>query len=1507
MCDALDAPDRLLAELRAAGSITGGRLTQRMALKGLCAPHVDKALRALARAGRIRSADGAPPLARGMTLSALADVPLTVVEPPTRVIAGRYEIRRVIGLGATATVYEALDRELGRAVALKELDLGRLSAEDCIPRFEREYRTLARLSHPNILQVHDAGRDGDRYFFVTELCAGSLADRVRSGGPLPVRDLVRVFLESLAGIRAAWEAGVLHRDLKPENLLADAAGRVRIADFGFVGFKSDLTAPSENDPKPLTEPGAVVGTVEFLPPELIQGQKADFRSDEYSLAASVYFLATGHLLYDRETGPGNRCEWIYAQENEAAVPLRTRRPEIPAELEAIILRCLAKSPGARYQTPRALEKDLRRFLATLPADASVAGTDLNDEALPSKPSGEMTEQVARVVVETQASIVGLQSEFREKHGADWSDNVAKLRPIWSLAKVRNVLGLFADLQRVVPAEQFAPSLFVTLDAVDAGRFPSSAVPTDPMEYLWTAVHQVEEAKADGLVPDTGRLEALERFLHDIVGHASIPKAGEGVRIPPVELPEAGESPERDPLIGQVINEKFKIIGLLGRGASGSVYLVEHLHLGGLFAVKLLNVTAATAFGEDREADERFQREGRIAAKLEHPNIVPIHDADFWVVETPFGRRRFRFLVMSYVEGTTLREYMDGHLGAGTLPPVSDVVAFGSQAFRGLSAAHGKGVVHRDIKPENLMVTRDGVLKIMDFGLARSAAKVDSITQSGKFSGTVRYAAPEQLDGKAEPRTDLYSTGVVLYELLSGKPAFAAPDGAEQPQLVVIAQIASGKTAPLHERRPDVPDALDRFVARLMAPDLNARFASAAEAVDELEKIAVALSATAPTTPPRRSRRPLPALAAVAAVLLAIGVTVALWHPKDAATKQPDGKQGDASDGKPNEPRKEPEKQPERGPEKTARRPATIGARWQQGALRVEGDAETRIEGPKAQITLRDGRRLELRYEEATPAFVVEAIDDGGDGKIALSDGASSYEMRRGDAVAFTARKTAGFDARVTAGEPKPMAGALPADAVSLTLAIEPWPTKEQPVEPTQKIPVAQILRTYRPTTNERALLEEMAAVLTRDIVALRSRSYDGATQKLEDLEGDPRQTEYTRRYHAAAKQLVLLSVRTVSARSRQLMEASGPVTVLLSNGQKLTGRVASHDDSSVTVTDAAEKSTRVALSDLASDDILDACRESSLAIAFLILSARPAEAPGRILAGAEALDERLPWIFFAARLADADAARMVAAGDYKGAKESLDELTTKREKVIDLFAFISVDFDRFQRESEALRLLQEDRWASVLADFDGTRAAPVAAKRLHESSSKNFSREELAADLMNWGLQPDVSDAERPKFYKSTTIDGVEVQMLRDWKGLRSLVANDAVKTAPQGIALTFRITFGTEHPSPHFRVSLESAKGATQLRLDAKEARLHLMKADGKAEDEIVARGPVPAAEKDAWRSLVILPVPEVKRTFVYVDGTLVLNVPLEDAAIPRKFALSVVGAEALLATLKVAPPAEK
>ncbi len=1502
MCDALDAPDRIIAELRVAGPLTGSGLTERMASQGLCAPHIDKALRALARAGRIRSADGARTLAPGASMSALAEVPLTIAEQPRRVVAGRYEIRRVIGLGSTATVYEALDRELGRAVALKELDLGRLSGEEVIPRFEREYRALARINHPHIVQIHDAGREGDRYFFVTELCARSFADRVRSDGPLPVRDLVQVFIEVLAGIRAAWEAGILHRDLKPENLLADAAGRVRIADFGFVGFHSDLAAPSTNEPKPLTKPGAVVGTVEFLSPELIKGQKADFRSDEYSLAASVYFLATGHLLYDRETGPSNRCEWLYAQENEDPVPIRTRRPDFPVALEAIILRCLSKSPGARYQTPRALEKDLKRFLATLPADASVAGLDLNAEALPSKPRGEMTEQVARVVIETQASIVGLQSDFREKHGADWSDNVGKLRPIWSLAKEHKALGLFADLQRVVPMEQFAPALFVTLDAIEAGRVPSTPVPTDPMEYLWLAVHQVEEAKADGLVPDTGRLETLEKFLRDIVGHASIPKAGEAVRIPPVELPEAGEPPERDPLIGQVINEKFRITGLLGRGATGSVYLVEHLHLGGLFAVKLLNVTATTAFGEDREADERFQREGRIAAKLEHPNIVPIHDADFWVVETPFGRRRFRFLVMSYVEGTTLREYIDGHLASGTLPPVGDVVAFGSQAFRGLSAAHAKGVVHRDIKPENLMVTRDGVLKIMDFGLARSAAKVDSITQSGKFSGTVRYAAPEQLDGKAEPRTDLYSMGVVLYELISGKPAFAAPDGVEQPQLVVIAQIASGKVAPLHERRPDAPEVLERFVTKLMSPDLNERFASAAEAVDELEKIAAVLASTAPAG---RTRRPLFASAAVVVLVVAVVAALLLRHPKDTEPKRPDTKLAQGSDGKPKGPDRE-LKEPERGPEKTAKHAAAIAARWQAGLLHVEGDVEIQIEGPKARITLRDSRRLELRYEAAAPAFVVEVTDDGG-GTIALSDGASSYEMHRGDAIAFTARETARFDVRVAAGAPKPMAGAVPADAVSLTLAIDPWPAMKQPVDPAQKIPVAQILRTYQPTADERALLEDMAGVLTRDLTALRSRSYGAAAQKLSDLQNDPRQTDYTRRYYAAAKQLVQFGARTVSARSRQLMEASGPVTVRLSNGQKLTGRVASIDDNSVTVVDAAEKSMRVALADLACDDILDACTESSLGIAFLTLSARPADAPGRLLAGAEAFDELLPWIFFAARLADADAARMVEAGEYTGAKVSLDELATKREKVIDLFAFLSGDFDRFQRESEALRLLQEDRWASVLADFDGTRAAPVAAKRLLESSSKNFSREELAADLMNWALQPDVSDAERPKFYKSTTIDGVEVQMLRDWKGLRSLVARDAVKTAPQGIALTFRITFGTEDPSPHFRVSLESAKGAAQLRLDAKEARLHLMKADGKAEDQIIARGPVPAAAKDAWRLLVVLPVPEVKRTFVYVDGALVLNVSLEDAAIPRKFAISVVGAEALLATLKVMPPAEK
>ncbi|MBC8645772.1 MAG: serine/threonine protein kinase, partial [Thermoanaerobaculia bacterium] len=210
---------------------------------------------------------------------------------------------------------------------------------------------------------------------------------------------------------------------------------------------------------------------------------------------------------------------------------------------------------------------------------------------------------------------------------------------------------------------------------------------------------------------------------------------------------------------------YEIISALGSGGMGEVYRARHTRLGRLVAIKVL----PKEFSLDEERLGRFEQEARAASALNHPNIVVVHD----IGESAAGP----YIAMELVEGSTLREL----LASGPLP-VKRVLTIAAQAADGLAKAHGAGIVHRDLKPENLMISRDGFVKILDFGLAKLAApNLEGSSQmltapggtprtsAGMVLGTVGYMSPEQASGKpVDHRSDQFSFGSILYEMLSGK-------------------------------------------------------------------------------------------------------------------------------------------------------------------------------------------------------------------------------------------------------------------------------------------------------------------------------------------------------------------------------------------------------------------------------------------------------------------------------------------------------------------------------------------------------------------------------------------------------------------------------------------------------------------------------------------------------------------------------------------------------------------
>ena len=258
---------------------------------------------------------------------------------------GRYKILKKLGAGGMATVYLAEDQELGRRIAIKILDAKHAADQQFVERFRREASSAAGLSHPNIVQVYDRGNAEGTYYIAMELIDGlSLKELVLQRGPSPILVAVNYGRQILAALRFAHRNGVVHRDIKPHNVLVNDEGRVKVTDFGIA-----RAGASE-----MTEVGSIIGTAQYLSPEQARGAPVDDRSDLYSVGVLLYELLTGVAPYNGDTPVEIAMKHLSA----VPEPPSAKRPEVPPELDAVVLRALAKSPDDRYQSAEEMDADL---------------------------------------------------------------------------------------------------------------------------------------------------------------------------------------------------------------------------------------------------------------------------------------------------------------------------------------------------------------------------------------------------------------------------------------------------------------------------------------------------------------------------------------------------------------------------------------------------------------------------------------------------------------------------------------------------------------------------------------------------------------------------------------------------------------------------------------------------------------------------------------------------------------------------------------------------------------------------------------------------------------------------------------------------------------------------------------------------------------------------------------------------------------------------------------------
>ncbi len=266
-------------------------------------------------------------------------------------------------------------------------------------------------------------------------------------------------------------------------------------------------------------------------------------------------------------------------------------------------------------------------------------------------------------------------------------------------------------------------------------------------------------------------------------------------------------------IGQIFG-KCRILRLIGKGGMGKVWLAEHLFLKRKVAIKIL----ARDFSNDPEEMSRFEKEAIAAAALDHENIVTIYDID-----EVQGRP---FIVMEYVEGEDLEQ----HLQRKGPMPVTRAAEVVLEVTKALDHAHHKGMVHRDIKPGNILLSKDGRIKLTDFGLAMEMGKQEVIGEDGTVTGTPHYASPEQIQGfPVDGRSDIYSLGVTFYAMLTG----IRPFGGRTPDSVVRKHIEAPRPS-AREKRPLLARTIDAVVMRMMAVNREDRYSSVRSVRRDLE-------------------------------------------------------------------------------------------------------------------------------------------------------------------------------------------------------------------------------------------------------------------------------------------------------------------------------------------------------------------------------------------------------------------------------------------------------------------------------------------------------------------------------------------------------------------------------------------------------------------------------------------------------------------------------------------------
>jgi tetratricopeptide (TPR) repeat protein len=383
--------------------------------------------------------------------------------------------------------------------------------------------------------------------------------------------------------------------------------------------------------------------------------------------------------------------------------------------------------------------------------------------------------------------------------------------------------------------------------------------------LYHAALERDPADREAFLAEMCSDDEMRREVASLI--ASYEEAATFIEHPPDNVAAGWEAAATSP--GDRRFAHYQMLSLLGKGGMGEVWLAEDTKLGRNVAVKLL----PAGFTADVARVRRFSQEARTASSLNHPNIITIYE----IGESARATGSTHYIATEYVEGETLRQKMAA--APDQRLRIAEALDLATQIAAALAAAHEAGIVHRDIKPENVMVRRDGIIKVLDFGLAKlteCATPLDDTraptlisTEAGMLMGTLKYMSPEQARGEeVDARTDIFSLGVLLYEMITGRAPFGGPSVSE-----VIASILRDEVPPLADKVPDVPPGLDAIIRTALRKDRAARYQTAQQLLTALKQLKKRIEfATVPAKTTKAVRK-TPMFIAVAAIAL---IAIAGW-------------------------------------------------------------------------------------------------------------------------------------------------------------------------------------------------------------------------------------------------------------------------------------------------------------------------------------------------------------------------------------------------------------------------------------------------------------------------------------------------------------------------------------------------------------------------------------------------------------------------------------------------------